>query len=75
MSGAFLPVRTKGSAAIAICPRCTKKMYYDDLKLDPNNKAYYCKDCVDLFDPYRLPARTTEKINLQHPRPDVILEE
>lgn len=27
--------------------------------------------CKDQFDPYRLPARKTERINLRFPRPDV----
>ena len=27
--------------------------------------------CADELDPYRLPARKTEKITLQYPRPDV----
>jgi len=27
--------------------------------------------CADDKDPYRLPARKTERINLQYPRPDV----
>lgn len=70
----YLPVRTKGTAAIAICYRCSMKMYYDDLMKDPNTGAYYCKDCVDLYDPWRLPARKTENIALRHPRPDAPLE-
>ena len=75
MSNLYLPVRTKGSAAIAVCPRCQKKVYYDDLKQDPNNKNWYCGECVDIYDPWRLPAHKTEDISLQHPRPDVKLED
>jgi RNase P subunit RPR2 len=70
MSGLYLPVRTKGSAAIAICTRCGFKMYYADLKKDPNSNNFYCKDCVDIYDPWRLPARRAEDISLPHPRPD-----
>lgn len=70
----YLPVKTKGSAAIAICMRCQTKVYYDDLKKDPNNSNYYCEDCVDVLDPWRLPARRVEDISLQRPRPDVKLE-
>lgn len=73
-NGLYLPVRTTGSAAIAVCPRCQRKVYYDELKEDPNNKAWYCGECVDLFDPWRKPARQEDKITLQHPRPDVVLE-
>ena len=67
----YLPVRIQGSAAIAVCARCNMKMYYSDLQTDPNNGLKVCKDCKDLRDPWRLPARKTENISLQHPRPDV----
>lgn len=70
----YLPVNVKGSAAIAVCPRCRMKVQYDALVEDPNNKQLYCKECVDVYDPYRLPARQTENITLQHPRPDTELE-
>jgi hypothetical protein len=69
----YLPVRAKGSAAIAICPRCQKKFYYDELVKDPNNGLWVCKDDCDIFDPWRLPARQAEDISLQHPRPDEAL--
>lgn len=71
----YLPVRVTGTAAIAVCPRCQKKIYYDDLKVDPNNQQVYCAGCVDLFDPWRLPARRAEDISLHHPRPDTELTE
>lgn len=70
----YLDVRTTGSAAIAICNRCQKKVHYDTLVKDPNNLNYYCPECVDIYDPWRLPARPPEDISLQHPRPDVELE-
>lgn len=70
----YLPVQIKGSAAIAICPRCQKKVPYDSLVQDPNNKMWVCKDDQDLYDPWRLPARRPEDISLQHPRPDEELE-
>lgn len=70
----YLPVNGKGSAAIAVCPRCQKKMHYSELVEDPNNLNWYCGDCVDVLDPWRLPARRAEDISLQHPRPDVKLE-
>lgn len=73
--GLYLPVRTKGSAAIAVCPRCSTKVYYDDLKKDPNNNQYYCADCVDIYDPWRLPARHAEDISLLHPRRDVSVDD
>ncbi len=66
----YLPVRTQGKVAIAICPRCNFKAQYDDLVQDPNNKLWVCKDCCDVYDPWRLPARQAEDIALAHPRPD-----
>ncbi len=59
--------------AIAVCGRCNAKMYSGDLKKDPNNGLMVCADCCDLYDPYRRPARVTENISLQHPRPDTEL--
>lgn len=70
----YLPVKAKGSAAIAICGRCQKKIYYDQLTRDPNNQNWYCPECVDIYDPWRLPARKAEDISLQHPRPDTKVE-
>lgn len=73
--GLFLPVKNTGSVAIAVCPRCAKKMYLDDMVQDPNNMQWYCKEDADLLDPWRLPARGADKISLEHPRPDVKLSE
>jgi hypothetical protein len=65
-----MPLNTGANAAIAVCPRCKFKVQYTDLKQDPNTKNWYCPDCVDEFDPWRLPSRKAENIALQHPRPD-----
>jgi hypothetical protein len=71
----YLPVNLDGNkVSIAICPRCCMKIQYDDLRQDPNNLNWYCAECVDLYDPWRLPARKTEDISLRHPRPDTELE-
>lgn len=70
MSGLYLPVRIGKTASIAICGRCQRKIYYDDLKQDPNDKNWYCAECVDKYDPWRLPSRATEDISLCYPRPD-----
>lgn len=69
-------LRTKGESnlAIAICPRCKFKVKYVDLKMDPNDRQYYCSSCVDLYDPYRLPPRAPDQIQLQYPRPEEPLE-
>ena len=68
----YLPVKAVGnSMAVAICPRCQKKMYQGDMVKDPNNGLWVCKADQDMFDPWRLPARKTENITTDHPRPDV----
>jgi hypothetical protein len=43
------------------------------LRSDPNFPGLQVCDqgCADQFDPYRLPARKTEKITIRFPRPDV----
>ena len=67
----YLPPDTiGGTLAIAICYRCKRKIYYGELQTDPNNLQKYCKECVDIYDPYRLPARAPDLITLQYPRPD-----
>lgn len=70
----YLPISATGSVAIAVCGRCNTKIQYDELVQDPNNKLWVCKECCDILDPYRLPARRTENISLQHPRPDDVIE-
>ena len=69
-AGKYLPLNTHGSVAIAVCPRCQFKVQYADLRQDPNTQNWMCKDCVDVLDPWRLPARNPEDITLLHPRKD-----
>lgn len=70
----FLNTRGRTKISIAICARCSQKFPYTELMADPNYPGLYvCKDDLDQFDPYRLPARPTEDITLDHPRPDVSL--
>lgn len=64
----YLPVNAGPNTAIAQCPRCKKKLQYADLRQDPNNGNWYCTDCVDEFDPWRLPTRRPEDVALRHPR-------
>lgn len=68
----FLNTRGLASLAIAICDRCRMKRAYVNLAPDPNFPGLrVCNEgCRDQFDPYRLPARKTERINLRFPRPD-----
>jgi hypothetical protein len=70
----FISTSGKTKIAIGICGRCARKVAYSSLRPDPNYPALYvCEDrgCWDDLDPYRLPARQSERIDLDHPRPDV----
>lgn len=70
----WLETRGKTVISVAICDRCHLKKPYVDMISDPNSPGLrVCKSCVDIFDPWRLPARETEDIAIQHPRPDVPL--
>ena len=66
---------TTGNAVIAIfiCDRCKMKRAIIEAQPDPNFPGLkVCQQgCADQKDPYRLPARQTERIALQFPRPDV----
>ena len=61
------------SLAIAVCDRCKMKRALVNLMPDSNFPGLrVCNEgCRDNLDPYRLPARKTERINLRFPRPDV----
>lgn len=69
----FLDTRGYSSIAIAICDRCKMKRPYSVMTNDPNFPGLRVCDqgCADQKDPYRLPARQTEKIALRFARPDV----
>lgn len=69
----FLNTRGLTSLAIAVCDRCKMKRALVALGPDPNFPGLRVCDqgCRDKFDPYRLPARKTERIALRFPRPDV----
>jgi len=63
--------------SIAICDRCKMKRAYSDIRPDGNIPGIrVCGNgCSDQFDPYRLPARPSEKISLRFPRPDAEVAE
>ena len=68
-------LNTEGNAVIAIfiCDRCRMKRPIIEAMPDPNfpGLKVCSQGCADEKDPYRLPARKTERINLRFPRPDV----
>ena len=68
----WLDTRGMTSIAIAICDRCKMKRPLAVMQPDPNFPGLRVCDqgCADRRDPYRLPARQTERINLRFPRPD-----
>ena len=71
----YLAPASSGKVAVAICPRCHFKVHYNDLVKDGNIPGLMvCSSCRDNKDPYKLPARKTENIALQYPRPDDTLE-
>lgn len=72
----FLDTEGLASVAIAVCDRCKMKRTFVSLMSDPNFPGLRVCDegCRDQFDPYRLPARKTERINLRFPRPDVPID-
>ena len=69
----FLDTEGYSDIAIAICDRCRMKRPHATLVPDINFPGLMvCEEnCRDEKDPYRLPARQTERINLRFPRPDV----
>lgn len=70
----FLNTTGNTTLAIGICARCKRKFPLGELMSDPNFPALYvCREDLDQLDPYRLPAREAERIDVDHPRPDAIL--
>lgn len=59
---------------VAICDRHHGKVYLSTLIADRQSPGLrVCPDCADDMDPWRLPARRSETITLQYPRPDAIM--
>lgn len=68
----YLDTRGNSVLSVAVCDRCNRKFAYVDLMPDPNFPGMrVCKDDLDQYDPWRLPALQTENIALRFPRPDV----
>jgi hypothetical protein len=71
--GIFLDTIGNSTISIAICDRCKMKRAHSVMRPDPNVPGLQVCDqgCADNKDPYRLPARATERITIRFPRPDV----
>jgi len=69
----FLDTLGMSDLAIAVCDRCKMKRPHAVMRPDPNFPGLQVCDqgCADEKDPYRLPARKTERITIRFPRPDV----
>jgi hypothetical protein len=69
----FLDTRGLSDIAIAVCDRCKMKRAHAEMRPDPNFPGLQVcgQGCADEKDPYRLPARKTERITIRFPRPDV----
>lgn len=71
----FLDTRGYSEIGIGICDRCKFKFPIVELMSDPNYPGLkVCYKDKDQFDPYRLPARQTERITLRFTRPDLPLD-
>lgn len=58
--------------AVGLCDRCHRRFPLHELIEDGNLPGLrVCREDWDELDPYRLPARQTEKISLPFVRPDV----
>lgn len=68
----YLDTSGMSTVAVAICDRCKMKRPLAEMMNDTNSPGVrVCsKECCDELDPWRLPARRTEDISLQYPRPD-----
>lgn len=70
-SGPFLDPSGQPTYGIAICARCSRKMFLSDLSPDPNYPGLMvCELDRDDYDPYRLAPRAPDKTVLPFVRPD-----
>lgn len=72
----YLNTLGKTILSVGVCDRCKMKRPLADFIPDPNALGLrVCgPECADKFDPYRLPARQTEPITPQYPRPEDPIE-
>lgn len=83
MSGSgskYLDTRGQPTLGIGVCDRCQTKRPLAFLVKDPNAPGLrVCRDksegCKDDYDPYRLPMRQPDRVQLPFNRPDTPLSE
>jgi len=68
----YLNTLGEASLAIGVCGRCQNKRKIAELVSDPNSPGLrVCiYGCVDDYDPWRLPARANDKLDILYPRPE-----
>lgn len=67
----FLDTTDEPTYGIGICDRCSRKFPLSALLPDPNSPGLrVCVDDRDEYDPYRLPPKQPDPINLPFYRPD-----
>jgi hypothetical protein len=72
----FVDTTGEPTLGVGLCGRCSAKLPLAELSSDPNSPGLMvCKDDLDVLDPWRLPARETEDINLPFVRPDVSIHD
>ena len=68
----YLDPTGQSTYGIALCGRCSRKMFLSDLYPDPNAPGLMvCEKDLDDYDPYRLAPRAADNIVLPFTRPDV----
>ena len=71
----YLNPTGRSTYGIGICDRCKRKFFLDQLSPDPNFPGLMvCREDLDDYDPYRLPARESETVHLPFTRPDEPLD-
>lgn len=75
MNPKFFNPRGRSTYGIGVCARCNIVHSLDDLVEDPNYPGLrVCAKDADEYDPYRLPPREPDQVNLLFTRPDVPLD-
>lgn len=70
----YLDTRGNPTLGIGICQRCWCKFPLHELVPDPNAPGMrVCLEDRDNYDPYRLPPKRPDRINLPFTRPDTPL--
>lgn len=71
----FLDPTGRPTYGIAVCARCSRKFFLNELSPDRNSPGLMvCWEDNDEYDPWRLPPRETENIALDRPRPDTDID-